>query len=155
MGPATHRRDRVDDAVALGRRGTHTSVSQLNADIRVWITSWNDNPRPHVWTELMAEDTSSRAVADRDGGAPSMRRRVESGPRRVMQLGAEHVPRRSAQPRWNTTSRARNPKTINPMMTATAGSMSTGSFMARTVVQPSVVETRKVLAVTIFEDFGP
>jgi transposase len=33
------------------RRGTHTSVRQLNADIRAWIETWNDNPRPYVWTK--------------------------------------------------------------------------------------------------------
>jgi transposase len=33
------------------RRGTHTSVRQLNADIRSWIDTWNDNPRPYVWTK--------------------------------------------------------------------------------------------------------
>ncbi|MGA8254522.1 MAG: IS630 family transposase [Mycobacterium sp.] len=33
------------------RRGTHTSVRQLNADIRAWIDTWNDNPRPYVWTK--------------------------------------------------------------------------------------------------------
>ena len=33
------------------RRGTHTSVRQLNTDIRVWIDTWNDNPRPYVWTK--------------------------------------------------------------------------------------------------------
>jgi transposase len=33
------------------RRGTHTSVRQLNADIRAWITTWNNNPRPYVWTK--------------------------------------------------------------------------------------------------------
>jgi transposase len=33
------------------RRGTHTSVRQLNTDIRTWITTWNDNPRPYVWTK--------------------------------------------------------------------------------------------------------
>jgi hypothetical protein len=33
------------------RRGTHTSVRQLNADIRAWINTWNDNPRPYVWTK--------------------------------------------------------------------------------------------------------
>lgn len=33
------------------RRGTHTSVRQLNADIRAWIKTWNDNPRPYVWTK--------------------------------------------------------------------------------------------------------
>jgi len=33
------------------RRGTHRSVRQLNADIRGWIASWNENPRPFVWTK--------------------------------------------------------------------------------------------------------
>jgi transposase len=33
------------------RRGTHRSVRELNADIRAWINSWNDNPRPYVWTK--------------------------------------------------------------------------------------------------------
>lgn len=28
------------------RRGSHTSVRQLNADIRAWIESWNEEPRP-------------------------------------------------------------------------------------------------------------
>jgi transposase len=33
------------------RRGTHTSVRQLNTDIRNWIDTWNENPRPYVWTK--------------------------------------------------------------------------------------------------------
>jgi transposase len=33
------------------RRGTHTSVRQLNTDIRAWIDTWNNNPRPYVWTK--------------------------------------------------------------------------------------------------------
>ncbi len=33
------------------RRGSHRSVRQLNADIRAWIETWNDNPRPFVWTK--------------------------------------------------------------------------------------------------------
>jgi transposase len=33
------------------RRGTHTSVRQLNNDIRAWIDTWNDDPRPYVWTK--------------------------------------------------------------------------------------------------------
>jgi transposase len=30
------------------RRGAHRSVRQLNADIRAWIDTWNDNPRPFI-----------------------------------------------------------------------------------------------------------
>jgi transposase len=33
------------------QRGTHRSVRALNADIRSWIETWNDNPRPYVWTK--------------------------------------------------------------------------------------------------------
>jgi transposase len=33
------------------RRGTHRSVRQLNADIRAWIETWNDDPKPFVWTK--------------------------------------------------------------------------------------------------------
>src|SRR3954471_8974664 len=33
------------------RRGAHRSVRALNADIRAWIETWNDNPRPFVWTK--------------------------------------------------------------------------------------------------------
>jgi len=33
------------------QRGTHRSVRALNTDIRSWIDTWNDNPRPYVWTK--------------------------------------------------------------------------------------------------------
>jgi transposase len=33
------------------QRGAHTSVRALNTDIRNWITTWNENPRPYVWTK--------------------------------------------------------------------------------------------------------
>lgn len=33
------------------RRGTHRSVRELNTDIRAWIDTWNENPRPYVWTK--------------------------------------------------------------------------------------------------------
>ena len=33
------------------RRGTHRSVRALNDDIRDWIDTWNDAPRPFVWTK--------------------------------------------------------------------------------------------------------
>jgi transposase len=33
------------------RRGAHRSVGALNADIRAWIDTWNDNPRAFVWTK--------------------------------------------------------------------------------------------------------
>jgi transposase len=33
------------------QRGAHTSVRALNADIRAWIETWNDDPQPYVWTK--------------------------------------------------------------------------------------------------------
>jgi transposase len=33
------------------KRGQHRSVRQLNAEIRRWIDTWNENPRPYVWTK--------------------------------------------------------------------------------------------------------
>jgi transposase len=35
----------------LLKRGTHRSVRELNADIRAWIETWNDDPKPFVWTK--------------------------------------------------------------------------------------------------------
>ena len=33
------------------QRATHRSVRELNTGIRTWIATWNDNPRPYVWTK--------------------------------------------------------------------------------------------------------
>jgi len=33
------------------RRGAHRTVRELNADIRAWIETWNDDPKPYVWTK--------------------------------------------------------------------------------------------------------
>ena len=35
----------------LIRRGSHTSVQALEADIRGWVNSWNDDPKPFIWTK--------------------------------------------------------------------------------------------------------
>src|SRR6202008_4803244 len=43
------------------RRGTHTSVRQLNADIRAWIEHWNNDPRPYVWTKTAEQILASIA----------------------------------------------------------------------------------------------
>jgi transposase len=37
------------------RRGAHRSVRELNRDIRAWIDTWNDDPRPFVWTKTADE----------------------------------------------------------------------------------------------------
>ena len=33
------------------RRGTHRSVGELTASIQSWIDTWNEEPRPFVWTK--------------------------------------------------------------------------------------------------------
>ena len=43
------------------RRGAHRSVRQLNTDIRAWIETWNDSPRPFVWTKTADEILDSIA----------------------------------------------------------------------------------------------
>jgi transposase len=35
----------------LLKRGAHRSVRHLNADIRAWIKTWNQDPKPFVWTK--------------------------------------------------------------------------------------------------------
>jgi transposase len=37
------------------KRGAHRSVKELNADIRAWIETWNDDPRPFAWTKTADE----------------------------------------------------------------------------------------------------
>jgi len=43
------------------RRGVHKSVQSLEADIRAWIASWNENPRPFAWTKTAEEILNSLA----------------------------------------------------------------------------------------------
>ena len=45
----------------LIRRGVHTSVADLEDDIRQWIDTWNDNPRPFTWTKTADEILNSLA----------------------------------------------------------------------------------------------
>jgi len=45
----------------LIRRGVHTSVQALENDIREWIATWNDNPRPFTWTKTADEILNSLA----------------------------------------------------------------------------------------------
>jgi transposase len=45
----------------LLRRGAHRSVQALNTDIRAWIETWNDDPRPFVWTKTTDEILDSIA----------------------------------------------------------------------------------------------
>ena len=33
------------------RRGAHRSLHALEKDIRAWVATWNENPRPFAWTK--------------------------------------------------------------------------------------------------------
>ncbi|MCA1701708.1 MAG: IS630 family transposase, partial [Actinobacteria bacterium] len=44
------------------RRATHRSVRQLNTDIRTWIDTWNDDPKPFVWTKTADQILDSTAT---------------------------------------------------------------------------------------------
>jgi len=46
----------------LLQRGVHKSVQALEADIRGWIDTWNDDPRPFVWTKTADEILDSLAA---------------------------------------------------------------------------------------------
>jgi transposase len=43
------------------QRGAHRSVRDLNADIRAWIETWNDDPKPYVWTKTADQILTSIA----------------------------------------------------------------------------------------------
>ena len=52
------------------RRGAHTSVQALENDIRTWIATWNDDPRPFVWKKTAEEilDSLTRYLQRISGG---------------------------------------------------------------------------------------
>jgi transposase len=45
----------------LIRRGVHTSVRALENDIKAWIATWNESPRPFAWTKTADEILASLA----------------------------------------------------------------------------------------------
>ena len=45
----------------LIRRGVHTSVQALEADIKEWIATWNTDPKPFTWTKTADEILASLA----------------------------------------------------------------------------------------------
>jgi transposase len=52
------------------RRGSHRSVTELERDIRRWIGTWNENPRPYVWVKTADEILKSIArYCERISGA--------------------------------------------------------------------------------------
>ena len=54
----------------LLQRGVHKSVQALEADIRSWIKTWNEDPRPFVWTKTADEILESlKRFCERTSGA--------------------------------------------------------------------------------------
>jgi hypothetical protein len=49
----------------------HTSVQALENDIRAWIATWNDNPRPFTWNKAADEilDSLAKYLARISGAA--------------------------------------------------------------------------------------
>ncbi|ACZ87492.1 IS630 family transposase [Streptosporangium roseum] len=55
----------------LIRRGVHKSVQTLEADIRDWISQWNEDPKPFVWKKTAEEILESLTrYCRRISGAP-------------------------------------------------------------------------------------
>lgn len=45
----------------LLRRGVHKSVAALEKDVRGWIKTWNEDPKPFVWKKTAEEILDSLA----------------------------------------------------------------------------------------------
>jgi transposase/transposase-like protein len=53
----------------LLQRGDHRSVRALEADIRAWVTAWNENPKPFIWTKAAEQilESLGRLIARING----------------------------------------------------------------------------------------
>lgn len=45
----------------LIRRGVHKNIQALENDARAWISQWNEDPKPFVWTKTADEILNSLA----------------------------------------------------------------------------------------------
>jgi transposase len=56
----------------LIRRGSHTSVQALEADIRAWAKRWNEDPKPFIWTKPAEQilESIGRLLTRISGGRP-------------------------------------------------------------------------------------
>ncbi len=56
------------------RRSAHRSVRELTTDLEAWVSTWNENPRPYVWTKTADEilDKLKRylTIIQQTSGAP-------------------------------------------------------------------------------------
>ena len=68
------------------QRGTHRSVRALNADLRGWIKTWNDNPRPYVGPRPpTTSSTASPGIAS-ESTAPTLAAAEQPSHRRLLRL---------------------------------------------------------------------
>ncbi len=68
----------------LIRRGVHKSVQSLEHDIREWVSTWNEDPKPFVWKKTAEEILDSLArylqrVTGQDARNQLMQRTSEAG----------------------------------------------------------------------------
>jgi transposase len=62
------------------RRGTHRSVAELEQSIRTWIDTWNDDPKPFVWTKTADQiSTASPPTANESTPQDTSRRGAVAG----------------------------------------------------------------------------
>src|SRR3954454_5585258 len=97
----------------LLRRGAHRCVRQLNADIRAWIETWNDDPRPFVWTKTADQILDSIAryceqSINHDTSDPRSRRSPSSRSvsARIVRAAADAASARCARVSSSPTSTA-------------------------------------------------
>jgi hypothetical protein len=43
------------------KRSAHLSVTELERDIKDWVETWNENPRPYVWVKTADQILASLA----------------------------------------------------------------------------------------------
>lgn len=66
--------DREPSPRPVVRRGVHTSTQALEDDIRAWIRTWNESPKPFTWTKSADEILSSPADCLTKSALPSLRK---------------------------------------------------------------------------------
>ena len=55
----------------LLQRSDHKSVQALEKDLRNWVTAWNENPKPFIWTKTADQilESLGRLLQRINGGA--------------------------------------------------------------------------------------
>ena len=65
----------------LIRRGSHSSVQALEADIRAWAQRWNEDPKPFIWTKPAEQilESIGRLLTRISGAAHQKRYWINNG----------------------------------------------------------------------------